>query len=591
MSNSLLVESAARTLLMGVLIYLALRVFKVRAVRSQRAAWLLALAAALAMPAVLAFGLGPKVLPPLVSFEHTSPAVAAAPQLTAMPSAPVESTMPAKPAQPAPIVWPLIARDVYIFVAATLFLQLLVGLVIAWHIRATSSKIDWPDPEVAVRSSSRIATPVTIASTVILPADYCDWNEATLNVVLCHESAHVRQRDFWIRLFAQLHCTLFWFNPFAWWLKRELADLGEALSDHAATKVAESRAGYAELLLRFARKARWPYLAATMAGVGMAHSSNLSSRIDRLLSEQGFKRAFAESRRGIVFAVLATASAICAATATLRVQAANTETYPVQPITATAAVSAAVTASAAVSAYAQAADPAENPQAHSTRTETMHISRDAGEEGVMAIHMDGSLTMWDDFNEHFAREFAHAHPGAKDDYIYFREGGKGYLIQDPKLLSQARQMLAPLNDLRGKEQELSRRERAEADSQRGIGKEEREVSIQTPDFQQEIARLNKIADEMRAAQSATQMKPEQIGKLQAELGDIQGKLGALEGRAYAAQAQLGARQAEAGERQAKLGEEQAKLGEEQSKLVEQARQNLRPLIEKAIHEGTVPPLE
>lgn len=580
MSNSLLLESAVRTLLMGALIFLSLHLCQVRAVRSQRAAWLLALAGALAMPAIVEFGLGPKILPPLSGFEHAKPA-AVIPHRVVMSAAPVVREA-AAPAAPAPRVWPSIARDVYLFVTATLLLQLLVGLAIAWHIKAGSSKVDWHDRGLKVRSTSRVATPVTIASTVLLPADYREWNQATLKVVLCHESAHVRQRDFWIRAIAQLHCALFWFNPFAWWLKRELSDLGEALSDHAASEVADSRAGYAELLLRFARKARWPYIAATVAGVGMAHSSNLGSRIDRLLSEQVFRHAFAGSRRSLMFAVLVSASALCAATATLRVAAASAAN-PVHHLASELSVAAIATAQAQVSAGGDAA-------AHAKHTEQIHITHDTQEEGVMAIHMGDSMTMWNDFDEHAAKDFSHAHPAAQGDYIYFREGGKGYLVQDAQVLNQARQMLAPVKDLTRRQEDLSRRQRAEADRQRDIGKEEREVSIQSPDFQQEIARLNKIADEMRAAQGA-KLKPEQLGQLQAELGDIQGSLGALEGQAYAAQAQLGSRQAQAGERQAKLGEEQAQLGEQQAKIVEAARQSLKPLIEKAIREGAVAPLD
>ena len=590
MSNSLLLESAVRTLLMGALIYLSLRLFRVRAVRAQRAAWLLALAAALAMPAIVAFGFGPRILAPPHSAEPTTAATSLTDHVTMVPAPHLASVAPVTLPAAAPIVWPTVARDVYLFISATLLAQLLVGLVIAWRIRAQASKLERSAQGVAVRASSKVATPVTIASTVILPADFNSWSEETFKVVLSHESAHVRQRDFWVRLFAQLHCALFWFNPFAWWLKRQLADLGEALSDHAATQVADSHASYAELLLRFARRARWPYTVATVAGIGMAHSSNLSSRIDRLLSEQGFKSAFAESPRGVALALAVTVGALCAASATTRVQAAVKATAP-SPIAAVSAVNPPAPPVSDVEPPPPPPTPPLPAQRVVQAKQVTHISHDAEEEGVMAIHLGGSLTMWNDFDEHFARQFEHAHANAKGDYVYFREGEKSYLVQDPNILNQARQMLAPTQDLRRKQEDLSRRQRAEADRQRDIGREERDVSIQTPDFQEEIARLNKIADEMRAAQGAAQMKPEQLGQLQAELGDIQGNLGALEGRAYAAQAQLGSRQAESGERQAKLGEEQAKLGEQQAQLGEQARKNLKPLIEKAIREGTVSPLD
>ena len=104
-------------------------------------------------------------------------------------------------------------------------------------------------------------------------------------MVLSHERAHVRQRDFLIHTLAGLHCALFWFNPFSWWLQRQLSELGEALSDCAAVEQAESRASYAETLLAFATRCRWP-----LAAVAMANSSNLTPRIERLLSDRGFEQ-------------------------------------------------------------------------------------------------------------------------------------------------------------------------------------------------------------------------------------------------------------------------------------------------------------
>jgi beta-lactamase regulating signal transducer with metallopeptidase domain len=143
-----------------------------------------------------------------------------------------------------------------------------------------------------VRTSTRVASPVTIGSSVLLPSNYTSWDGATLRIVLSHERAHVRQKDFLIHALAGLHCALFWFNPFSWWLQRQLAELGEALSDCAAVEQAESRTGYAEILLAFATRARWP-----LTGVAMAHASNLTPRIERLLNDQGFERSFAKARR------------------------------------------------------------------------------------------------------------------------------------------------------------------------------------------------------------------------------------------------------------------------------------------------------
>ena len=65
MSTHLLLEAAVRTLVMGAIIYAALRLLRIEQIRAQRTAWLLALAGALAMPLLVAAHIGPRLLPEL----------------------------------------------------------------------------------------------------------------------------------------------------------------------------------------------------------------------------------------------------------------------------------------------------------------------------------------------------------------------------------------------------------------------------------------------------------------------------------------------------------------------------------------------
>src|SRR4029077_7166186 len=62
-STHLLLEAAVRSLLMGAIIYLALRLLRIEQIRARRTAWLLALAGALAMPVLVAAQIGPRLLP------------------------------------------------------------------------------------------------------------------------------------------------------------------------------------------------------------------------------------------------------------------------------------------------------------------------------------------------------------------------------------------------------------------------------------------------------------------------------------------------------------------------------------------------
>ena len=181
---------------------------------------------------------------------------------------------------------------------------------------ATLTKnLDLPD-SIAVRWSHRIGSPVNIGSGILLPADYAEWDEEKLRVVLAHERSHISQRDFYLQMIAGLYASLTWFSPLGWWLKRKLSELGEAISDHAGLDAASSPSAYAQLLLEFAAQPR-----PTLTGVAMAHSRNLSNRIERLLNDSNFRVAFSGGRRALLALVLPVA--LIAATAMVRVEAAQ----------------------------------------------------------------------------------------------------------------------------------------------------------------------------------------------------------------------------------------------------------------------------
>ena len=213
----------------------------------------------------------------------------------------------------------------YIAVGAFLLLRTLAGLGIAFRIWRRSEPIADLGNEVLAavggqslqaRVSRHLMTPVTIGSTVILPADYPQWDAEKLRIVLAHEQSHVRQRDFYLQSLAALHAAVFWFSPLGWWLKRKLSELGEALSDRAGLEQASNPSSYAQILLEFAAIPRiTPY-----AGVAMASSSNLSSRIERILNDRRFRLAFFGGRRHAILAAALVPVALVAAVAGIRIE-------------------------------------------------------------------------------------------------------------------------------------------------------------------------------------------------------------------------------------------------------------------------------
>jgi len=396
------IEAALRSLLLGLAVAVGLRIFRVRNVLAQKAAWGLVLVSALAMPLLLPVaahwnplpagvnvvlparpmtllqelqariqaksGSESKFVPPIEPIPHSdppriqeSPAAeqAGAPRAGETPSRTARTHQAAKPEQdgafipdrsasssaqsiayntdrmqetqsPASIrhvtVTPIfMAFTLYCGIAALFLVRLAVGLVTTIRLWRTATPVpahQLPDDAASlqipasIRASSKVGSPLTIGSAILLPADYASWDSEKLRIVLAHERSHVRQGDFYLQVLANVYAALVWPSPLGWWLKHELAELAEAISDRAAMEEAASRTSYAQILLEFAVAPRRISL-----GVAMARPGSLSRRIERLLNDNVFRQCFAGGRRALM-AVALVPLALIASTTLIRVQAA-----------------------------------------------------------------------------------------------------------------------------------------------------------------------------------------------------------------------------------------------------------------------------
>jgi beta-lactamase regulating signal transducer with metallopeptidase domain len=559
-STHLFLESALRSIIMGVTILAALRLLRIRQARAQRAAWLLALIAALAMPALVAWQVGPRLLPPVPALGLLQRGPSLSARLPAvhynaaanMEEAPIviEFEPHSRPVSLAAAV-SYAGAGLYFAVAGLLLLRLCLGVGFALRLRNRAQRIACRLAARAdIRVSAGIATPVTVASTVLLPPTYSSWDEPTLLVVLTHERAHVRQKDFYVQLLAGFHCALFWFSPFSWWLQRQLSELGEALSDGAAVEQAQSRVSYAEVLLAFAARARsggshWP-----LAGVAMARARGLSSRIERLLNDRGFEQCFAGKQRLVFVAAGVVLLALMASTTTTKVRAAAPETT----IAATGEVS-------------------------HTGASPVHAPNDS----ILAIRAgDSKLKFdWDD-----------KLPAISGDYIYYRHDGKSYVIQDPQTLARAQTLLAPLKELAQQQKELGKQQAVLGRQQKILGAQQLRVKVDTPEFKRAMADLDTEIKKMDLAHLAPQIDQKALAELQSHLSEMTARIAAEEAELGAKLAKLGEQQGVLGEQQGDIGEEQGRLSEEQRRIIEDAKTQLKPMIERAIRDGmaTVQPM-
>lgn len=372
--RAMMIEAALRALLLAAFVGLGLRSLRVSNVPARKVAWSGVLLASMAMPLLMrwpaAVGLNRLgwAVPVPVAVQRAAAdlpgePVVAVPKEPVLRWAPVPSLAPAaeervatnaaaaqeNPAQPAqastrerslsaPVTaWKRLAPGqllaiIYCGIGGALLLRLLWGLAVAvrlWMGAEMVSPLVAPEPN--VRSSSKINSPVTIGSGIVLPADYVDWNRRKLRMVLAHERAHVRGLDFYLQLLAGLYTAVFWFSPLGWLLRRTLSTLGEAMGDRAGLHAAASRSEYAEIVLEFAALPR-----RSLPGVAMARSGNLSRRVESMLNDVLLRSAFAEGRRRAMLALLLIPAALFGVTALIRVpaaQAAQTAPQTAPPVT------------------------------------------------------------------------------------------------------------------------------------------------------------------------------------------------------------------------------------------------------------------
>jgi beta-lactamase regulating signal transducer with metallopeptidase domain len=542
MSIHLVLEAAWRSLIMGIIIFVVLRLLRIEQVRARRTAWLLALAGALAMPLLIGAQIGPRVLPEFAAAAMPQSAKPSS-ALSVAPSNKRGAALEPRPIaeRDAPRGTPLLESVVslavigYCLVAAVLLLRLGVGVGYALRLRNQAQRVSFDfDPHLDVRISARIATPVTIASSVLLPPGHSSWDAPTLRIVLAHERAHVRQADFHVQMLARLNCAIYWFNPFSWWLQRQLSELGEALSDRAAVEQADNRASYAEILLAFATRTYWP-----LAGVAMAGTSNLTHRIERLLSDRGFERSFAGRENLRLIAAGVVIAAMTASTSMARVSVTHTST-------------------------------------------DIDVQNDAGP----TAH-DGEILAIRTGNSRITINSGNRLPAQAGDYIYFQHDGKPYLIQDPDILAQAKVLLVPMEELGRKERELADRQALLGAQQRLLIEQDHgaDLKVETPEFKRRMAQIEAEMKRMNLAEMPATIDHEALEKLQSHLGEIQALVGELQGELGMQAEALGEKQGELGEQQGQLGEQQEMLGEERQRIIEDVKRQLQPLIEKAIRAG------
>ncbi|WP_420637267.1 M56 family metallopeptidase [Candidatus Palauibacter sp.] len=87
-----------------------------------------------------------------------------------------------------------------------------------------------------IRTTDAVVSPMVYwggdTARVLIPSALVEGLSRTeLRYIVAHELAHVRRRDHLVRWIEWLACTVFWWNPIAWWTRRRLRAAGEICCD------------------------------------------------------------------------------------------------------------------------------------------------------------------------------------------------------------------------------------------------------------------------------------------------------------------------------------------------------------------------
>jgi beta-lactamase regulating signal transducer with metallopeptidase domain len=550
-----------------------------------------------------------------------------------------------------PIDWRALATALYLAVCVLMFVRTAVGLILARRVRRAAREIR--DERFAAHLARRarllglvsiphcaeseiITVPVTMGvlhPEVLLPVNWHEWEEATLDAVVVHELSHVARHDMLIQHLSILHRVIFWFSPLAWWLDRHLAGLAEEASDEAALSCGTDSNHYAKTLLGFFETLHTAPGRVRWQGVAMATAGQAERRVERILAWNKSKGvATMGLKKSAVVAIIA--FAVPAIFIAASVQPANSKAQETQAPQSTAppkpsagevptgnppvpaslseptlppsqrmtvapagvAISGKVVsnsghlfiapvapvppagAMAAVAPVAPVAPRAAWASQAARSGYSYAYGDDDDDRFVIVTGKTDSLTMsGSNQDAHHVERLRKEIPG---DFIWFQRDEKSYIIRDQATIDRARSFWAPQEELGEKQEALGKQQEALGKQQEALGEKMEKVQVQIQDLTPELDQLK--AKLKALGSSATQ---EQLGDIQSKIGDLQSKIGEMQSQAGDQQSKLGEQQSALGEQQSKLGEQQDNLGRQQEEAARQATHKMKELLDEAIKNG------
>lgn len=692
-----LANSAARAFGLSLIVALALAAFRVKSTALRLFTWTALLYAALAMPllqwmlpslpvrepAFLQFAMQPpaaaqhtptrlikagpgaaSAIPVTETSTHSQSFATNVRTLTrtsTLGAVPTAATSAAGPWSKLP--WNALAFGIYLLVTLIFIARFFVGMWFSRRLKQASPAIRDPllngklacharaaglNSHPCVAECEFVSVPLTVGAlrpTILLPAEWHEWDQGKLDAVLAHEVSHVARRDPLTQRISLLHRAIFWFSPLAWWLDRHLAELAEQASDEAALCCGADRTDYARTLLTFfeglqrsPQRVRWQ-------GVAMAKAGQAEKRLERILSWKGAVTMGMKKSIAAVILALAVPVIFVAASARpvgARPQSAAAAQAPSPSQAGSPQAGSPATPSAAPSAKPDAGvEPAIAPSSDDVTGQVpsppspaapASSPRGTGAVAIAPIAPVGPATpvaaiapvapvasVWHGFQS----DSSGSSSGPNFSYRYGWDDEQRFVIVSGKTDSftmsgsaeDARHVEKLRKSIQGDfiwfqrdeksyvirdqatidrvkklwepQEELGKKQQELGKKQEALGKQQEELGAKMEQVKVNVpdmtADLEKLKTELKQLGSGATV--DQVGHIQSEIGDLQSKIGDLQSHAGDQQSKLGEQMSVLGEQQGKLGEEQGELGRKQGELAQEASRKMKQIFDDAIAKG------
>ena len=429
---------------------------------------------------------------------------------------------------------------------------------------------------------------------VLLPAAIvANMPAPLLEALVAHELAHIRRHDYLVNLLQGAIEALLFYHPVVWWLSRRIRIERELVADDFAAQHLGDPRRLAVALSELDRMnvARLPV--PNFVPAQAAHGGQLMSRIRQLLRPE---------RRIVGSAVLV-------------------------PVVGVIALGIAVQAYAKFDAHAhpqevrgEAALPSSPQAAPAAVTKKVAIIHDDAYDGYALVHKrsgsgSGGLSLIG--NSVDSRDIDSTTRGIAGDFLWFRKGGKAYIVRDAATLARVEKAWAALQPQQARIHDLQAQMAPHEQEIEAINKRMEDMqakSVQMPETRGAELEIQKLAEQQRGlAEQQRQLALQQVqagddrrGALNRQMQQLSMQQEALnkqmERHSIALQARQDGMQAESAKMQAiaremeaaakpmdAIGKQMDAVGREMDQKARVIEKQVRVLIDEAVRNGLAQP--